>query len=188
MRADRIFQIWRKQEGVAALEFAIMLPILCTMIFALYEIAQGVIYYYRVADAANSVADLIGQTPLQTGVGTADFDNFYLAGQAIMSPGAGNGLQLAMASVTFDNKGLNPTVAWQVERGGAAAMTNLVAAATSLGSPNGSVIAVRATYSYHSLLQYLITSPITLSQQAFAVPRAENTIPCPPPGSTQTCN
>ena len=188
MPADGAFGIFRRLEGVAALEFALVLPILCTMVFALFEIAQGVICYYKVVDAANSIADLIGQTPLQGGVGNTDFDNFYLAGEAIMSPRADTGFELAMASVTFDNNGLNPTVAWQVQRGGAAAMTDLTAASASLGSPNGSVIAVRASYSYRSPLDYFVTAPITLSQEVFAVPRALNKVPCPPPGSRQICN
>lgn len=188
MKTRQARQILRRHEGAAALEFALILPVLCLLVFALYEVAQGVICYYRVVDAANSVADLIGQTPRQGGVGNTDFDNFYLAGEAVMSAGTGSGLRLAMASVTFDNNGLNPTVAWQVQRGGAAAMTNLAAAAASLGSPNGSVIAVRATYAYNSPLDHFISSPITLSQQVFAVPRALDKVPCPPPGTSQSCN
>ncbi len=106
----------------------------------------------------------------------------------MMSPNSGAPLQLAIASVTFDNKGLNPIVAWQVERGNAAEMNDATSAAASLGSPNGSVIVVRATYAYASLLDYFITSPITMSQQVFAQPRVANKIPCPPPSSGQTCN
>lgn len=188
MLGRRRRSLFGNAEGVAALEFAFILPVLCAMVFALYEISQGVICYYKVTDVANSVADLVGQAPLQGGVGNTDFDNFYLAGQAILSPGSGKGLQLAIASVTFDSKGLNPTVAWQVERGGAAAMTDLASAAAGLSSPNGSVIVVQASYSYASPLDFFLTSPITLSQQVFAVPRALNKVPCPPPGTSQTCN
>jgi Flp pilus assembly protein TadG len=185
----RLMNFLRDRRATVAIEFAFALPILCGMVFTLWEVTQGVICYMKVIDAANSMNDLIGQTSsAQGGVGNQDFDNLYIAGQMVMAPNTASYLGFAIASVTFDSTGHNPVVAWQVERGGAAAMNNLVSFVNGLGTNNGSTIVVQATYSYHSLLNYFFTAPITLTAQIASGPRNMTVIPCPPPSGLQTCN
>jgi Flp pilus assembly protein TadG len=187
----RLMGFLRDRRATVAIEFAFALPILCAMVFTLWEVTQGVICYMKVIDAANSVDDLIGQTSSsQGGVGHQDFDNLYIAGQMVMAPNTPGYLQIAIASVTFDSNGLNPTVAWHAERGGATAMSNLVSFVNGLGTKNGSTIVVQATYSYHSLLNYFITTPITLTSQIASGPRNMTVIPCPPPNGSEgaVCN
>jgi Flp pilus assembly protein TadG len=179
------------RAGVAAIEFAIALPVLCMMVFGVFEITQAVICYYKLVDAANSIADLIGQTTVsEGGVGNTDFDNFYTAGQMIMAPNSGAALQLDIASITYNSKGAGTTVAWQVRRGGASKIANatLKSAASTLGVANGSVIIVTATYSFTSPLDYFITSAITMSFEAFAIPRNMAQLSCPPSGSGESCS
>ncbi len=188
MAIRRLRDLPRDRGGVAALEFGLTLPLLCAMVFSLYEVSQGVICYMKVTDVANTVSDLVAQTTSSAGgVGNTDFDNLYIAGKLVMTPNSGSGLKLAIASVTFNSTGGSPTVAWHAERGGASAQTDAATNAAGLGSANGSVIAVRATYTYSSLLNYFITSPITINAQVFAQPRQLAQIPCPPPSSAQSC-
>ena len=178
-------------RGVAAIEFAFALPILCLMVFALFEVAQGISCYYKLMDAANSVADLIGQTTSsEGGVGNTDFNNYYVAGQLVMSPNPPSPLQLAMASITFNSTGQFSSVAWQITRGSATKMSNaaLQTATTSLSVTNGSVIVVQATYKYTSVLNYFIKTPITMTYDAYALPRNMNSIPCPPPSGAEPCS
>jgi Flp pilus assembly protein TadG len=185
----RLMNLLRDCHATIAIETAFALPILCGMVFTLWEVTQGVICYMKVIDAANSINDLIGQTTsAQGGVGNSDFDNLYIAGQMVMAPNTPGYLGYAIASVTFDANGKNPTVAWQVERGGATAMNNLTTFVNGLGTANGSTIVVQTTYSYYSLLNYFFKSPITLTSQIAAGPRNMTVIPCPPPSGLETCN
>jgi len=191
--------IWRRvlravlgdRAGVVAIEFAIALPVLCMMVFGVYEIAQAVICYYKLIDAASSIADLVGQTTVAAGgVGNNDFDNLYTAGEMIMSPNTGSGLQLNIASATFNSSGTGTAIAWQIERGGASRVPNatLKSSVSTLGVASGSVIIVKGTYSFTSALNYFITTPITMSFQAYAIPRNVAKISCPPSGSSETCS
>jgi Flp pilus assembly protein TadG len=162
------------RAGAVAIEFAIALPVLCLMVFGVYEIAQAVICYYKLIDAASSIADLVGQTTVAAGgVGTSDLDNLYTAGGMIMAPNVSTALQLNVASVTFNSSGAGAAVAWQVRCNGASKITNatLKSAVSTLGVASGSVIIVMGTYSFTSALHYFITSPITMSFQAYAIPR-----------------
>ena len=181
--------------ATVSIEFAFALPILCAMTFALYEITQGVITYMKVVDVANTVSDLIGQVlTAQTGVGNTDFDNYYIAGQLVLAPNTGN-LKLAIASVYYNSTGANPTVAWHVERGGAAAISNATTFVSGLGTANGSTIVVQTTYTYSSLLNYFITTPIVISAEVAGQPRNflpiagyPQGIPCPPTIGSETCS
>jgi Flp pilus assembly protein TadG len=182
-------------RATVAIEFAFALPILCAMTFSLYEVTQGVICYMKVVDVANTVSDLIGQVlTAQTGVGNNDFDNYYIAGQLVMYPSTGSNLGIAIASIYYDANGQNPTVAWQIERGGAAAITNPTSFVSGLGTANGSTIVVQATYTYTSLLNYFITSPIVITSEVAGQPRNylpvagyDQGIPCPPTNGSESC-
>jgi Flp pilus assembly protein TadG len=189
----RLGKILRDCRATVAIEFAFVLPVLCLMVFALYEVTQGVITYMKVVDVANSVADLVGQTQ-GTGIGNNEFDDYYIAGQMIMYPGTGSNLALAFTSVYYNSSGASPTVAWSVERGGAAAITSPTTFVSGLGTANGSTIIVQATYTYTSLLNYFITSPIVITAEVTAQPRNflpgayDQGIPCPPSSGSETCN
>jgi Flp pilus assembly protein TadG len=179
------------RAGVVAIEFAIALPVLCMLVFAVFEITQAIICYYKLVDAASSVSDLIGQTTVaEGGVASTEFSNLYTAAQAIMSPNSGTPLELDIASVTYNSSAAGATVAWQIQRGGASKVANatLTAAASTLGVASGSVIIVQATYSFTSPLDYFLTSAVTMSFQAFAIPRNMLQIPCPPSGSGLSCS
>jgi Flp pilus assembly protein TadG len=186
-----MLKLFGDRRGVAAIEFAFALPILCMMVFSLYEVAEAVITYYRVVDVANSVADLVGQTTQAAGgMGNTDFDNLYTAGQVMMSPSSGSTLKLNVASLTFNAKGTTATLAWQIERGGATAIATatLKSDALPLAVDNGSVITVVATYTYTSALNYFIKTPITMTFQAYALPRNLKAVACPPPSGAETCS
>jgi Flp pilus assembly protein TadG len=168
----RLGDVLRDSHATTAIEFAFVLPILCAMVFSLYEVTQGVICYMKVIDAANTVADLAGQTTeAQGGLASSDVDNLYTAAQLVMTPSTGSNLGLAIADVYFDNNGANPTVWWQVERGGAAAMTNATSFVSGLGTAYSASIVVKATYTFTSPLNYFITSPIVISTQVAGQPR-----------------
>jgi len=185
----------RDCRATVAIEFAFVLPILCGMVFSLYEVTEGVICYMKVVDVANTVSDLIGQVSVaQGGVGNNDFDDYYIAGQLVMSPSSPSGLGLAIASVYYDSTGKNPKVAWQVERGGAAAMANATTFVSGLGTANSSTIVVKTSYTYTSALNYFITTPIVITSQVAGQPRnllppAYTTgVPCPPPSGSESCD
>jgi Flp pilus assembly protein TadG len=192
----RLFRLLRDCRATVAIEFAFALPILCMMVFALYEVTEGVICYMKVVDVANTVGDLIGQvSQAQGGVGNTDFDNYYIAGQLVMTPSTGNNLGIAIASVYYDSNGANPKVAWQIQRGGAAAITNATSFVGGLGTPNGSTVIVQTSYTFTSPLNFFITAPIVITSEVAAQPRNllpqagyTTGTPCPPSNGTETCS
>jgi Flp pilus assembly protein TadG len=188
-----IVALLRDCRATIAIEFGFALPILCMMTFALYEVTEGVICYMKVVDVAHTVADLVAQAPT-TGIGSTEFNNYYIAGQLVMMPSTGSNLGFAVANVYYNSGGASPTVAWQIQRGSASALSNATTFVNGLGSDNGSTIVVQATYTYTSLLDYFITSPIVITSEVSEQPRyaipPSNTqgIPCPPTNGSDTCS
>ncbi|MFZ2007530.1 MAG: hypothetical protein WAV02_20765 [Stellaceae bacterium] len=183
----------RDTRATVVIEFAFALPLMLIMTLGLYEVSEGVICYMKVVDVANTVVDLVSQAP-STGIGNTEFDNYYIAGQMVMYPSTGSNLGFAVASVYFNSTGAAPTVAWQIQRGGAAAITNATSFVNGLGSDYGSTVIVKASYTYTSLLNYFITSPIVITYEVAESPRYAlypsnpDGIPCPPTSGSETCN
>jgi len=192
----RLARLSHDCRATVAIEFAFVLPLLCMMTFGLYEVTQGVICYMKVVDVANTVADLIGQTSIaESGVADADLDNYYIAGQLVMTPSTGNNLGIAISSVWFGPTGTNAQECWHAVRGGAAAIGNATSFVSGLGTANGSAIVVKASYTYTSLLNYFITTPIVITSQVAQQPRNllpnayKEGIPYPPSlPAAQTCS
>ena len=170
----------RQRQGIATIEFALIFIAMVLMFFATFEVGSGIIVYMKIIDAADTVSDLVAQ---QTSVASSDFDHLYIAGQLVMQPDTGAGLGLAVASVTFDPNSGNPTVAWQVTRGGGSLMSDAAAAATGLGSKGDSVIVAQVTYTYNSALHYFLPTGLAMSSRVFSRPRLVSSIPCVSPCS-----
>lgn len=186
-------RVWRDTRATVAIEFAFALPLMLMMTLALYEVTQGVLCYMKVVDVAHTVADLVSQAP-STGIGNTEFNNYYIAGQMVMYPSTGSNLGFAIASVYYNSSGASPTVAWQIQRGGSAAITNATSFVNGLGTAYGSTIVVQVNYTFTSLLNYFIKSPITITSEVAEQPRYAlypsnpTGIPCPPTSGTETCN
>ena len=186
-------RIGRDRDGTVAVEFALIFPILTTLFFGAFELSNLALAYLKVVDAAETVADLLAQTRVNTSLQATDFNNLTTAAYQVLTPlptGAGQ-LKAAYASVTYTT-GV-PVIDWHVEENGAAAitagsipngqdMTKLGVA--SVGSPD-SVVIVKLTYSYTSPLSFILNANYTLTKSSFNRPRNVDCVasflknPCP---------
>lgn len=167
----------RDRSGMAAVEFALLLPIAITLFLGAFETTNAVMCYMKLISAADTAADLVAQ---QTTVSTTDITNYASASQMVMSPFATGSLGLVFASVTWNSSG-TASVAWQQDVG-ASAVTNasIITLATSpaiLGSANESVIVVQAKYAYTSPFAHVLPLNFTFSQNAFSKPRKVSAVP-----------
>jgi Flp pilus assembly protein TadG len=174
--ASMLRNVFKDRLASAAIDFAMIFPIMIVMFLGIYEVANAIIVYMKVIDAADTISDLTAQ---YRSVASSDLTNIYTAGQMIMEPSPGSGLSTSIASVTFNASTGNPSVTWQVSRGSnAPAMSDAASAATGLGSPGDTVIEAEATYTYTSLFQFVLPYGITMTSRVFARPRYVTSITC----------
>ncbi len=89
----------RDTKGVAAVEFALIVPLLLAMYLGTMEVSNGVALNKRVARMASAVADLVAQ---QEEVAKADLDAIMKIGEAILYPYTGDKPQITVVGVEVD--------------------------------------------------------------------------------------
>jgi Flp pilus assembly protein TadG len=97
------------QRGVAAVEFAIILPFMLTLYLGIVELSKGYMASQRMTLVARTLADLTAQQQqLQTGGTTNMTDsimsNIFAASSAIMAPYSTTNLKMTVSQVLLSNK------------------------------------------------------------------------------------
>jgi Flp pilus assembly protein TadG len=173
------------QYGLAAVEFALILPIMLLLFLGSFETTNLVLAYMKLEASAETAADLVAQTRVNTVLQSTDFTNVTNAAKQVLSPlqTSGTLLKIAFASVTY-NTG-SAVIDWQTEVNSATPITtatipNNVSLANLGNQTNGStdsVIIATLTYSYSSPFTYVLSSSYTLTESAFNRPRYMNCVP-----------
>jgi len=175
----------RDRSGTAAVEFALILPGLLIMVFGSYEVANLILADLKLEAAAETAADLVAQTRIETVLQAADFTNITNAATQVMTPfpTGSNQLKIAYASVTYSTG--SPVIDWHVEVNSAtpinaASLPNSANAANLGHETSGStdsVIVAQLTYAYASPISYVLNSSYTLSESSLNRPRYMNCVP-----------
>lgn len=155
------------RSGVAAVEFALTLPIMITALLGTVEITNLVRSYGKAVSAAQTVADLTAQSPSLT---TAQMDSIRTAAQRVLDPLPSNtgNLGLDVVSVGFDAAG-NPSQLWRYQWGAVSGAPSLTGA-KGLGAVGESVIMVRLSYVCVPVLHHLVPSK-TFTEMSYTRPR-----------------
>src|ERR1019366_1911309 len=73
----------KDRSGIAATEFAVIVPVMLVMFFGTVEFSSGVAVDRKVTLMARTLSDLTSQS---TTVADSDMTNFFAASAAIMTP------------------------------------------------------------------------------------------------------
>ncbi|MGE0282028.1 MAG: TadE/TadG family type IV pilus assembly protein [Rhizobiaceae bacterium] len=108
--AQRLAQLAKDRRGIAAVEFAIIVPLLLAMYFVTLEAGQGLDTNKKLGRVASIVADLVTQEPA---VVKDDLNAILQIGSAILQPYSRSKPSIYIAGIQLD--GANPptaTVKW----------------------------------------------------------------------------
>jgi Flp pilus assembly protein TadG len=166
----------RDSRGVAAVEFALLLPILMLLYFGVVELTQGLMTQQRTSHVAATVGDLASQSSTLT---SADVADIFSVGTEVMYPYPTTSLKLRVSVLTDDTNG-KVTVAWSQASG----MTPLSKGASVSGLPTNvvvpgeSVVLGESQYTYTSVFGQIMPKPVVFSQKAYSHPRLSTTVTC----------
>jgi len=94
-----IHRFARDQQGIAATEFALVLPIMLTLFGGAVELSNFLTVERKVLSVVQTTADLIGQ---ETDISASDISDIYSATLQILDPYPTTGLSIGVSSVVFD--------------------------------------------------------------------------------------
>jgi Flp pilus assembly protein TadG len=161
------------RRGVAAVEFAMLLPMMLTLYLGSVEVSTGVAVNRKVTLTTRTLADLTSQ---YTDVTNADISNILNASSDIMAPYPVSGLSAVVSEVTLDANG-NATVVWSDTLNGTArSVGQTVTIPPGLAVPNTYLILAEVSYSYNPSFGYVLTHNITLNDQMYMRPRQSTSI------------
>jgi Flp pilus assembly protein TadG len=168
-----LVRLAQERRGVAAVEFAMLLPLMVTLYLGSVEISQGVGINRKVTLTTRTVADLASQV---SSINNADMTNILNASSAVVAPYDVSKLKVVVSAVTIDNAGV-ATVAWSDTLNGTKrTVGSTVTLPTALNVANSTLIWGEVTYDYKPTIGYVISGTLTLSDKIYMRPRLSNTV------------
>ena len=126
----RHFKLLRRaaadQDGIAAVEFAMLLPFMITLFFGVVETSLALLCRADVSIMASTAADLVSQADT---LATGDINNVYSAANTILYPyydGSNTKPTIRISSVIWDTVGKSATVgkvAWTCTQNGSGTLS-----------------------------------------------------------------
>lgn len=166
----------KNRDGLAALEFALIAPVMIAMFYGSIELASAVDCNARVSRVASTTADLVAQS---TAVSSTDTSNIFNAAYAILYPYTSVNAKIVVSSLVDNGKG-GATVAWSDATSNATARTKGATMTVPTGlitsGSGGSVIYAEITYTYTAPLTYFLGGAVTLHDNFYARPRRSLTV------------
>lgn len=169
-------QLSSDEQGVSAVEFALLLPLMLTLYLGSVEISQAISADRKVTMTSRTVADLVSQVTSITSSGMTDVLN---ASSSVMSPFTTTTLKVTVSSVSVDANS-KATVDWSCTLNGTVhSKGSTVTLPTALNIANTTLIWSEVSYIYTPAIGYVLTGPLTLKDQLYMAPRISNTVSGP---------
>jgi Flp pilus assembly protein TadG len=167
------------RRGVAAVEFALVLPLMLALYLGCVEFSQAYSLGRQVTLIASTAANLTGRSTTLTTSGMTDILN---ASGAIISPYSANSLAVTVSCLSISSTGA-ATVSWSATLNGTARTTgSTVAIPSALAAPSSKLIFSEVSYPYTPNLGYIITGTLNLADHMYQSPRISapvyNSIAC----------
>ncbi|MGC1579145.1 MAG: TadE/TadG family type IV pilus assembly protein [Beijerinckiaceae bacterium] len=171
-------------SATAAVEFAMVLPVMLVAYIGSIEIGSGVTADHKLANLSLTLANLTALTT--KALQDTDINAIFNASAAVLAPYDYTQAGMVISSIVFD--GSNPPnayVVWSNATGpGATALTpdcktnlSTTLIPANLRTANGSVILGQAYFPYKPAMGYVVTGTISLADTNFMVPRYYTSVP-----------
>ncbi|GJL92258.1 TadE/TadG family type IV pilus assembly protein [Hyphococcus sp.] len=172
LRKNSLRRLANSDSGLAATEFALILPVLVLLFFGLVEASTAMTVNRKVAISANTLADLAAQSET---LQESDIDDLFEGVISIVEPNDTTSLQLRLISVVLDDEG-DPVVHWSRDSDGgepyAAGSYYVNLDDNDVLSSIGSLIVVEMNYTYTpSMTNHVLETPIVFDRKSIRWPR-----------------
>jgi Flp pilus assembly protein TadG len=172
-------------RGVAAIEFAAIVPLLLILLLATFDGGVALAVYMKVRSATYVLGSVTNQYSTNVPIQAADMTGIFTATSAVLAPYSSapvvaviSELKIAAASAT------TATVRWSATLNGTALAagasvnlpTGIASSSTTCGTYPCYLILAQVSYAYTPLFGYF-GSGITLSDTLYTTPRSSQCVP-----------
>ena len=171
------------RRGLAAVEFAFILPVMMVMLFGTVEFSSAIAIDRKVTLMARTLSDLTSQA---TTVANSDLTNFFAASTGIMTPYPTTASVLSMTITELYVDASTKVARVQWSQGSAPLGTGSTVTIPSTLAVGGTyLIYSQVSYTYVPTVGYVLAKAgITMTDTAFTRPRQSTCVYYPTTGTT----
>jgi len=163
----------RRTDGIAAIEFAFILPFMLVMLVGAAEIGEAVSIYRKVTITTRTVADLATQ---YSTIYNTDMTTILGASSKIVAPFPSGPLIVTVSQISIDASG-NGHVSWSDSLNGTArAVGSAVTVPAAMATANTYLIYGEVSYTYSPTFGYNLPGTVTMNNSIFMSPRLVNSV------------
>lgn len=160
----RILSEWmREKEGVAAIEAAMIFPIMLMMFLGVFDAGNAILANQKAVRASQVVADLIAR---QNIVSASDVTEAIAAGRLAFEPLDSSSYGVDIVSIRFDEDA-NSSIVWR-ETVNMGSIPDALSAVSALEDENEGVVMVSVEYTYVPLFSSFISGSFLMREVAFS--------------------
>lgn len=162
------------KRGLAALEFALLLPVMVLVLFGSIDLIDALGANRRTENVAASLADVVAR---DTEVSDSEIAGLWAAMAVLVVPGTGDNITARITSIEIEST-TTARVVWSEGSGMSALISgSTVDLPTAMMVAGTSVILVETAMQYDAPLNILFPGAVTLSHQAYRRSRLVDPIP-----------
>jgi Flp pilus assembly protein TadG len=176
-------------RGVAAIEFAMILPILLIGLLATFDAANAIAVYMKVRSAAYILAAITNQYSLSAPIQSTDMTAITGATSAVLAPYSSSPIVVVISQLAIAAGGkTTATVDWSAKLNGTALVkgnsvtlpSGIATSTNTCGTYPCYLIYAQVSYVFTPMFGYFAKGGITLSDSVFVTPRSSICIPYVP--------
>lgn len=183
----KILRFGKDRDGLAAIEFAFIAPVMVTLFFGTMELAQALSCRTDVGSVASTAGDLVAQ---ESTITTADLSNVYNAATAILYPYYPNFSTvkptIRITSIIDTGNTGSGKIAWTCTQAGSGTLTpssrstgQTVTLPQPIMTSGNSIIMAEVSYGYSSPISSMIVGTPNMTNVFYTRPRQVAQIPGP---------
>ena len=189
--ALRFPRLAREESGIAAVEFALILPIMITLWIGGVEITGALSVDRRLNSFASSMGDLIARTKTIT---YTQINDVFDLSEAALFPYSDTGMSMRISAVDIDAAG-SAKIAWSRARGSGLTAyvknttvnTSVPATLRGVANADTQIIMAEVEHTYRPAVGYVITGDLALDDRMFFVPRLVKQVKICPTADIASC-
>lgn len=175
MGVERAWAFRRDVSGASAIEFSLLLPVLCLLYIGGNELTQALDANRKLTDLTRATADVVAKTSEVT---TSDLSQFVSFAKPLMAPHSAKAVSVTIVAVWTDENSVS-TVDWAYAGNGdgssvgaAPAKGAPYALPESLVAPRRQTIVASASYPFAPKFGSSIVGAVKLNDVAYLAPRS----------------
>lgn len=173
MWKQRVRRFLRAQRAVAAVEFALILPVMLTLYLGSIEGSSLYTVDRRVTTISSTIGDLVARADAV--ISQDEIDDYFDAAEGILTPYSRDTLAQVVSLIRVQNNGATQVV-WSRTSGGTARSTGASYPLPATSQMNqiargGYLVASETSYAYTPVFGIVIEGPINLYRESFYLPR-----------------